>query len=92
MPCPDSTITADSIGYSHPKGWDEEGDWKMQVLKELADVEASMRGGLEKVGWLREAAIGLEKAIEGILEGQTDLRRGEYVVCNSDWDEEKDNG
>ncbi|KAI6670808.1 hypothetical protein NL676_005693 [Syzygium grande] len=69
VPCPDSTITADSIGYSHPKGWDEEGDWKRQVSKELDDVEASVRGVLEKVGRLREAAIGVEKAIEGILEG-----------------------
>lgn len=42
----------------------------MQVLKELDDVEATVRGVLEKVGRLREAAIGLEKAIEGYWRGR----------------------
>lgn len=69
----------------------------MQVLKELDDMElrvsgvveaidemAALLGDGEKVGRLREAAIGLEKATEGISWGWTDLGRGEQVVCNSD--------
>ncbi|XP_039158843.1 uncharacterized protein LOC104423788 [Eucalyptus grandis] len=76
----ESTIIVESRGG-------KERDRKMRVLKELDDVEAHGRhvlevidqvvasgGGREIVGRLREAAAGLEKATEALLEGLYQLR------------------